>query len=188
MDLRNLFNLSSKGWLSGGEETRCGGGSTIESTKEIREQLPELIDALYIETILDIGCGDLNWIHDVIPGNVEYTGIDWVLKQDALNRKKPNMRLIDGNIFENNITKYDLIICKDVMIHFDLETALDLYNMILESGSGYLLATTYDNDNNYGNDASVYWKINLDIEPFGKMAKSVCYDRENDELLRLYKI
>src|SRR5664279_1649792 len=46
----------------GVEETRSGLGSTVQSTQAIREALPKLIAELQIRTLLDIPCGDFNWM------------------------------------------------------------------------------------------------------------------------------
>jgi len=85
MNLIKLLRLSRKGWSGGNKETRCGWGSTLEATKPIRAALPGLLEKYKIKSILDIGCGDLNWIHDLI-NDIHYTGIDWIIPDKAIER------------------------------------------------------------------------------------------------------
>lgn len=46
----------------GNSESKSGGGSTISSTTTLRHFLPIFFQKYNIKTILDIPCGDYNWM------------------------------------------------------------------------------------------------------------------------------
>lgn len=62
-------------WASA--ETRSGVGSEMGRTQSVRERLPWLFDVLGAKSVLDAGCGDLNWMQHV-EAQVEYVGVDIV--------------------------------------------------------------------------------------------------------------
>jgi hypothetical protein len=57
-------------------ETRSGSGSTIAATEPIRAELPRLFADLGIEILVDAGCGDCNWIHQITEELRLYLGFD----------------------------------------------------------------------------------------------------------------
>lgn len=46
----------------GNAESKSGSGSTLSATVKLRAALPELFERLAIESVLDIPCGDFNWM------------------------------------------------------------------------------------------------------------------------------
>ena len=68
-----------RGWISGQPETPCGAGSKISQTKIQREWLPRMVEKYNINSLVDIGAGDLNWLPLIEwPHPVEYTALDLV--------------------------------------------------------------------------------------------------------------
>src|ERR1700690_4609194 len=61
----------------GDAESISGPGSNLRVTEEIRKAIPELIADLGVRSILDIPCGDFNWMSRLDLG-VDYTGADIV--------------------------------------------------------------------------------------------------------------
>ena len=49
----------------GSEESRSGPGSTEKQTRRIREALPTILNNFGIKSMLDLPCGDWNWMKDV---------------------------------------------------------------------------------------------------------------------------
>ena len=98
-----------------------GGGSAIEVTQEYRDLLSKFIKDKAITSVVDLGCG--YWaFNDYVEWNgANYIGIDVVdAVQDynRLNVKQPNCKFITDNILTCKIPKCDLLIIKDVMIHW----------------------------------------------------------------------
>ena len=63
-------------WAS--PESVSGGGSEMQNTEAIRRELPYLIQKFGIKSILDIPCGDWNWMKSVDLCGASYIGADIV--------------------------------------------------------------------------------------------------------------
>lgn len=71
---KNIYK--DKIWY-GNKESYSGSGSTLEATEKIRLALPRLIKELQGKVLVDIGCGDYNWMKEIdLP--CKYIGIDIV--------------------------------------------------------------------------------------------------------------
>jgi hypothetical protein len=61
------------------DESVSGHGSTIDATEGIRRELPKLFAKFHVKSLLDIPCGDCNWIKGWIwPSFDLYLGADIV--------------------------------------------------------------------------------------------------------------
>ena len=123
-------NLQPADWdyiyrYNGYEDQGSGPGSTIENTLPLIYWLESFIANNNINSILDIGCGDLQWIPSLIkllPSYVTYTGLDCVSSIIKSHKKRyPELSFIQNDIYSHDFTgledSYDLIICKDVLQH-----------------------------------------------------------------------
>ena len=94
--------------------------------------------SLVINNILDLGCGDMQWIPRVLSEtNIEYTGVDCVPDLILNNRKKhKKLHFICQDIVTYYIEKqkYDLIFIKDVLQHFNKDRAREFIDNIRQSG------------------------------------------------------
>src|SRR5579871_3535684 len=61
-----------------GSESRSGKGSSLANTCNIRRELPSLLSRFGIRSLLDLPCGDFNWMKMVDLDNIEYLGGDIV--------------------------------------------------------------------------------------------------------------
>src|SRR5215471_12332876 len=69
----------------GDAESRSGTGSNIARTELLRARLTRLLKDLGARSILDLPCGDFNWMRlTELPG-IEYTGADIVTSVIARN-------------------------------------------------------------------------------------------------------
>ena len=85
-------------------ESHSGMGSTLQFTPNIRKELPLLWKAYGIKKILDIGCGDFNWMKEIVGSLDYYKGTDIVEAITNLNIERYEIK---GNVeFETcNIIK-----------------------------------------------------------------------------------
>ena len=133
-------------WNEGGESI-SGRGSELAETAVIRKELPELFRKYEIKTVLDIPCGDMNWMSEVLENSqVSYTGGDIV--QDLVRRNQKQLssdrvRFQHMNLIEDDLPKVDLVISRDCWIHFSYENIQASVRNLKRSGSTYLLASTY---------------------------------------------
>ena len=161
-------------WSS--EESKSGVGSTLEFTKNARKILPGLFKRHGIERILDVACGDFNWMKKVANSKEVkyYKGIDIVQRIiDSNNKRYKKENKIEfeyGDITKNfdNKEKFDAIIAKDVLVHFPDEFVIKAIEDFKKSGVKYLILTHfYQIRENRNIGVFGQWRpINFTIPPF----------------------
>ncbi len=73
---------------SQGQDSLSGEGSEVAATATVAAQLPSLVADLNCRKFLDVGCGDWNWMGNVILP-CEYIGIDIVPGISSPQTKEP---------------------------------------------------------------------------------------------------
>jgi len=141
---------SSNGW--GNDETRSGAGSSIAATEAIRAELPKLFDFLGIETLIDAGCGECNWISRISERLRLYLGYDLVPEMLEAARQKYGRRrghfFAEADIVLDLLPQADAILCRDVLTHLPLLEAKEALGRFKQSGARYLIATSFERDRN----------------------------------------
>lgn len=129
-----------KGGWGSSNETPCGYGSEIGSTVNIRQAIPIIVQGLNIWSILDAGCGDQHWFpFNYLPHRTQmsYVGVDiFPRNKDVLEFDITSDKAVPSG-------PYDLVICRDVLIHFTNAQAMLALNNFKRFGHKWLLATTY---------------------------------------------
>jgi hypothetical protein len=133
-----------------------GPGSTWGATNDIREILDHVISYIKKQTgksritLLDAPCGDMMWMSRFLANrsDVEYTGVDIV--PDLINSHKvtyanqTKWRFIKQDVVKTTINKsYDLIHTRHMTQHLTTSDTLRVLKHFSDSGSLFLLATTY---------------------------------------------
>ncbi len=107
-------------------ETVSGDSSTHAQTEAIRKAMPELIEEFKIKSMLDIPCGDFNWMHktDI---NLDYTGADIVDSLIEVNSKLyPDAgKFMQLDICSDLLPQADLIFCRDCLVHLSNKKIFD---------------------------------------------------------------
>jgi len=173
----------------------CGKGATVEMTKVLRPFIEESIVKYKIKSISDAGCGDYAWMALVNKHGASYVGYD--INDEMLNQleyKDVSFEIFD--ITQAVLPKTDLIICKDCLIHLTTEDGVKAINNFRESGSKYLMSTTYDfikknvqiskmdHPKQYG-----FRKVNLQIAPYN-LGTRLCkvYEPAYDKYFSMWKL
>jgi len=155
----------------GKRESVSGVGSTLESTKAIRTALPRIFNQYYVKSMLDLGCGDWNWMKLVDLLGITYTGWDIVFEQIEANRLAfPDKCFEVHDVLTNAIPKVDLVLCRDLLFHLTNDQILVILENVRASGSQWLLTTTFPRET-FNKDVHIGkrppWRaINLRVEPF----------------------
>ena len=187
-----------------GDVSKSGPGSDLVQTKEIINSLPIILKKFEIETFCDIPCGDFNWMQKVEFGDVKYFGFDispGLVNKLRINYQNDNRRFAELNIVEDTLSRFDLIFCRDLLVHLNFQDAKKAIQNIKDSGSKYLLTTTFlnriENQNIVYDEKNVGWyPINLQLSPF-YFSKPILVINENctesfgnykDKSLALYEI
>jgi hypothetical protein len=153
-----------------GTESKSGEGSSLEQTKQIRQELPNLFNELQIKTFVDAPCGDHHWMKEIDLSNIKYTGIDIVEQIISLNNnicKADNKTFVCLDIVNEIVPKVDLILCRDCLVHLSFEQAIKVLKNFKQSGSKYLLVTTFPGRAKNSDLKMKIWRtLNLEKEPF----------------------
>ncbi len=158
-------------WKSSTSKSFSGSGSEMNSTQNIRKELFEFIKRENINTILDLPCGDFYWMSQINLDHLVYTGadiVDEIIEDNKKKYEKKNLRFIKIDIIKDNLEKYDLIINRDCLVHFDNNEINETLNNIKKSNSIFFGSTIFSQE--YSNDVSEKpdkWRpINLTKDPF----------------------
>lgn len=151
------------------DESYSGPGSSLSATKIIREKLPELLKQYNITSMLDIPCGDFNWMKEVNL-SISYIGADIVGKIIDKNKEKysrPDRRFVQIDVLKEELPMVDLILCRDLFIHLSNNDILKSLENIKKSKSKYLLVNSYRGLRENRDIATGRGHpINLSISPF----------------------
>ncbi len=130
----------------GDEESVSGHGSDLMQTRVIRSEIAKLVDQLGVRTLLDVPCGDYHWMRHVEIGRAEYIGADIVPELIAANARRygsPTVHFTVLDVCRGDMPTVDLILCRDCLVHLSLQAAMAAVHNFLQSGSRYLLTTTF---------------------------------------------
>lgn len=179
-------------------ESKSGTGSSHRSTVEVVNIVNQVISNLNINSILDVPCGDFNWMREVNLKGVIYRGADIV--DDIVNT---NQRLYSTNtisfnkldILTSRFPKVDLIFTRDCLVHFSYEDIGRAIATIKNSGSTYWMTTTFPSHKNYDIITGDWRPVNLEASPF-RLPKPIFIYNENcvederylDKSLAIWKV
>jgi GT2 family glycosyltransferase len=170
--LPDLFTRVYDGNYWGNAQSRSGSGSDLSQTAQIRVQIPALIRDLRIESILDIPCGDFFWMKECDLGiETDYIGADIVpgITADLNGRYGTALRrFMVLDLTKDPLPKVDLVLCRDVLVHFSFAHIRSALANLKRSGSTYLLTTTFTaRSENLDIATGGDWRpLNLQIAPF----------------------
>ncbi|MGZ2749545.1 class I SAM-dependent methyltransferase [Burkholderia stagnalis] len=146
MDGRRKFFESvykSNAWKSG--ESRSGKGSELWYTKRLIEELPGALRQLGVSRVLDVPCGDFNWMKEVDLAGVVYIGGDIVSDLVEENRAKfgsKSRKFVVLDIVSDELPSADLVLVRDCFIHFSDELVFKSLKNIVRSDIRYLGLST----------------------------------------------
>ncbi len=153
-----------------------GPGSSLENTSSISILLDDFINKNNCEQILDLGCGDLNWIKNTLffnNENINYIGIDIV--ETLINEHKinyPTKTFYCSDILDNDIINYtsnkkiSFIILRDVIFHLNNINILEIFKNIKNKFNYIAITSCNCNINTDIFDIYNYNKKNINIKPF----------------------
>ena len=171
-------------------ESRSGIGSEIKNTKEVLRAIKLIIKQYKIRSIIDIPCGDFNWMSSLDMENIDYKGFDIVrsvIKENNKKYKKPNVNFYYSDIINSELPKADLMFVRDCLVHFSFEDIKKSIFRIKQSKSNYLLSTSFVNLKKNTDIYTGDWRpINLEKEPFNFPKPTITINEECDEMDGIY--
>ncbi|MFJ4677224.1 class I SAM-dependent methyltransferase [Kitasatospora sp. NPDC088783] len=156
----------------GSPESVSGPGSELRQTKAVRAALASILARYPIRTITDAGCGDVNWIRHVDGFDQldAYVGLDVVADLVRRNQERHGSEWVSfrqADLSRDEIPAGDLVIARDCLVHLTHHEVLAFLCRVVNSGSSYLLATTYADLAENRDTADTHWRpLNLQAAPF----------------------
>lgn len=154
----------------GDGESKSGAGSSLAATEVVRAALPGIVERHGIKSILDIPCGDFNWMREVNLSGVQYIGGDIVgeLIPILTERYRTDSRAFQQlDLMSSDLPRSDLVICRDCLGHLSFVDARRALDNVIRSGSRYFLATTFPgHHDNRTIHTGKWYHYNLQDEPF----------------------
>lgn len=154
----------------GSAETRSGSGSTLSQTETLRQRLQEAFGQLGIRTLVDAGCGELNWMSKISEPLQLYLGFEIVEEIVAELRRKFAPRKThffnNADVSRDVLPAADAILCRDVLTHLSHPLVADALANLKKSGARYLIATTFARGKNDPIRVGGWQPIDLCAAPF----------------------
>jgi hypothetical protein len=130
----------------GSSESLSGTGSDQRQTARIVAELPGLLRRHGVESMLDVPCGDFNWMSRVDLSGIDYTGGDIVTALVEANNERyardgVGFRRLD--LLSDPLPQVDLVFCRDCLVHFSLADVRRALANVAASGAKFLLTTTF---------------------------------------------
>jgi len=198
--IRETFSHIYSNHKWGSEESVSGSGSDLSQTATIIKEIPELIERYNIQSLLDVPCGDFNWMKEINLSKLNYTGGDIVpqliIENNRLYGEKMK-RFISLDLVNDDLPKADLILVRDCFVHLPLGSINQAIKNIKNAEIKYILTTTFPRSRrNYDITTGNWRPLNLCKEPFsfGKPIEIInencteSFGQYNDKSLGLWSV
>jgi hypothetical protein len=146
-EVQQIFTEIYSGNQWGDPDSRSGPGSSVFRTRLIRPALAQLFKKLGLRSVLDVPCGDFNWMRLVEMSGILYTGADVVpeiVERNTELHSNECRRFVHLNMIADPLPSADLILCRDGLVHLSFSDIASTLRRMRSSGATYLLLTTFD--------------------------------------------
>jgi hypothetical protein len=157
-------------WNIHSDESVSGEGSTLTQTRTIAAALPDILRQLDIRSILDIPCGDFNWMRTVDLGAIRYIGADIV--EDLVRRNGQRFAsdlrtFLHLDLLCDDLPAADLVFCRDCLVHLSFEDIRKALANIRRNGAKFLATTHFTEETQNLDINTGGWRpLNLQLHPF----------------------
>jgi len=152
------------------DESVSGPGSTITTTENIRKELENLFSLFKIHSMIDVPCGDFNWMQKTDLRAIQYLGLDIVDEIIHTNCQKyasQNIKFRSFDLTKDPLPAADLVFCRDCLVHFSFHEINKALINVRKSQSHYLMATSFEVPVvNYDIHTGDWRPLNLEQAPF----------------------
>jgi hypothetical protein len=141
-------------------------------TRHVRRELQLLLSELSVTSILDVPCGDFNWMQHMDLAGISYIGGDIVpplIEKNRLTHARPNVRFELMDVVASPLPRVDLVLCRDCFIHLPFAMIHAALANIRRSGSQWLLMTSFPwraAGPNVDIEIGSFHRLNFELPPF----------------------
>jgi hypothetical protein len=152
-------------------ESVSGSGSNKLNTERLVREIRPLLDQLGVASMLDIPCGDFQWMARVDLDGIDYTGGDVVRElAESLQAEhgRYGLRFLHLDLLEGALPETDLVFCRDCLVHLSFRDIWRALDSIKASGATYLATTSFpDTRRNHDIVTGDWRRLNFELPPFG---------------------
>jgi hypothetical protein len=151
-------------------ETRSGVGSTLDSTRAIRAELPKALRKLEARVLLDAPCGDFSWMQHVDLSGIDYIGGDIVPSIVERNQRlhaSASRRFVQLDLTRDDLPAADVLLCRDCLVHLSYANIAAVMASIARSGTRYVIITSFPGRNDNYDVVDGDWRaLDFQAPPF----------------------
>lgn len=139
-----LYIWRNQNW--GSSETVSGHGSTFAQTGMLRAALPGLFKKLGTKVLLDIACGEYNWMSAIRPSVDSYIGADIVpglIDENQIRHGDRQTQFICLDITRDLLPNADVAFCRDCLVHLSFRDIGKTLKNLKRSKIEYVVTTTF---------------------------------------------
>lgn len=197
---KELFTKYYKENSWNGKESVSGPGSDYEQTKYLIPELQAMLELFNIKSMLDVPCGDFNWMKRVDLTGIKYIGgdiVNEIINKNISNYRKKNINFDVINIVTDELPKSDLVMVRDCFVHLPTKDIFSALDNIKSSGSKYLLTTHFtwrSVRNNTDIPVGSWRRLNFQQDPFNfgmpeyTIVEGNIQSNDRDKTMSLWKI
>jgi hypothetical protein len=158
----------SNAW--GSHESPSGPGSTKDRGMDFIDDLLGVLQELRCRILLDVPCGDFNWIGPIAQAMDEYIGADIVPQLVSRNRNlhgSTRIRFVKLDLAADRLPDADAILCRDGLVHLSFQDIGRCLENIQRSRVTYLVTTTFAEHADNEDIRTGSWRtLNIERPPF----------------------
>lgn len=134
-------------------DSRSGPGSNFSQTEVLRKTLPGFLKKYNVKSVLDVPCGDFNWMKEIKNELAEV--VDYYIGGDIISEIIVSNNLAYGDakfsfqeldLTVSDLPTVDLILCRDCLVHLPYPDIYRALKSMKKSGSTYLLTTSFTSE------------------------------------------
>lgn len=185
LGLRERFQRIYETNLWSDPDTRSGVGSSLDSTRAVRDALPDALRHLGTRVLLDAPCGDFSWMQQVDLDEIAYIGGDIVPEIVAANQRRwgnHDRRFVQFDLTRDALPDADVLLCRDCLVHLSYANIRAVFANVARSTARYLLMTSFPGrgDNEDVDDGD--WRpLDFEAPPFNLPAPLITIVEECTE-------
>lgn len=169
--MSDIFSKINKINLWGATESVSGEGSTDRQTIQLKTELPLLLKEFHINSLIDAPCGDFGWLSSIDLPIKQYIGLDvlndFIVSHHQQYTGNKKFEFYCKDISRDTLPKADLILSRDCLVHFSYQDIFRTLQNFKNSGSRYLLTTTFTDCQENSDITTGDWRLlNFEAPPF----------------------
>ena len=153
-----------------GAESASGAGASADQTARLRADLPGLCRELGVRRLLDLPCGEGQWMAQADLVGIDYVGADLLpelVARAACAHGAPGREYLVLDLTTSPLPAADLLLCRDALVHLSFADIGRALANLRRAAIPWLLTTTFPEEPSNEDIVTGDWRpLNLERAPF----------------------